>query len=76
MVEKHLRVVRLVAAGVVGGAVFGLVGGGPGHGVDCKCAFVVCCVNLVVRCRVAALYEIRAKNLLNFARFGGSPCFI
>ena len=52
---------RLVVAGVVGDVVFGLVGGGPGHGVDCKCAFVVCCVKSVFWCRVAALYEIRAK---------------
>ena len=62
MIEKHIRVVvRLVVAGVVGGVVVGLVGGGPGHGVDCKCAFVVCCVKSVFWCRVAALYEIRAK---------------
>ena len=76
MVEKHLRVVRLVVAGVVGGVVFGLVDGGLGHGVDCKCAVVVCCVCLVVWCLVAALYGIRAKIVQKFRLIWGFACFI
>ena len=48
---------------------------GLGHGVDGECAFVVCCVCLVVRCQAADSYEIRAKLVLKFRPIWGFALF-